>query len=83
MVQVKADGVMSAIFGPIKERAEILDDNGALLGYFEPVGSEEDVLYRKAALLFDPKEVQRSTLADGVWKTTDEVLGRLNPQGNP
>jgi hypothetical protein len=77
MVQVKADGAMSAILEPIKERAEILNDQGALMGYFEPVDEEEEALYRHAATLFDPEEVQKAQSIEGRWSTTAEILDRL------
>jgi len=81
MVQVKANGAISAFFGPIKERAEILDDQGALLGYFEPADDQEDALYRHAATLFDPDEVRESLAAEGQWSTTAEILDRLRSLG--
>lgn len=81
MVQVKADGAMSAIFGPIRERAEVLDDRGTLIGYFEPVGDREDALYRHAATLFDPEEVRRGQLAEGPWLSTGELIDRLRSSG--
>ena len=81
MVQVKADDAVLAILGPLRERAEILDDRGMLVGYFEPVEKEEDALYRKATSLFDPEDVRSSLLIDGPWKTTEEVLDRLRPDG--
>ncbi len=78
MVQVRANESMRAAFGLIKERAEILNEDGTLLGYFEPVESEEDAAYRKAALLFDPEEVRKAKSAEGPWRTTAEVLERLH-----
>jgi hypothetical protein len=82
MVQVKADGSMAAILGPIKERAEVLDDRGTLLGYFEPAVDTEEALYRHAATLFDPEEVQKALADDdGHWSTTVEILDRLRALG--
>jgi hypothetical protein len=83
MVQLKVDGAMTAVLGRAKERAEILDEQGTLLGYFEPVESAEDELYRKAALLFDPEEIRRRKADPSPGHTTAEVLERLRSMGNP
>jgi hypothetical protein len=78
MVRVKDNGSIRGLVGSVKERAEILNDDGTILGYFEPVNSEEDLAYQKAALLFDPEEIQESLSSAGPWRTTAEVLERLN-----
>ena len=81
MVQVKADGTMSAIFGPIKERAEILDDRGMLIGYFEPVDDGEEALYRRAATLFEPEEARQGLSIEGPWTTTAGLIDRIRFSG--
>jgi hypothetical protein len=80
MVQVKASEAVSAILNQITERAELIDDRGVLLGYFEP--ANEDALYRKAASLFDPEEIRKRKLAVGPGYTIEEVKERLLAQGN-
>jgi hypothetical protein len=82
MDQLRVDGAMTAVLGRAKERAEILDEQGTLLGYFEPVESPEDELYRKAALLFDPEEIRRAKADDRPGHTTAEVLERLRSLGD-
>ena len=81
MVQVKVNEV-TAVLGPLKERAEILDDHGMLIGHYEPVESSEDALYRKAASLFDPEEIRRRKQSAGPWLTTAEVFERLRSPGD-
>ncbi len=83
MVQVKADSSIRAILGAITERAEILNDDGTLLGYFEPVETGEEATYQSATLRFDPAEIEQSLKAEGVWHTTDEILDRLDSTGKP
>jgi hypothetical protein len=82
MIQVKANEAVTSLLGSLKERAQILDDRGTLIGYFEPVPVNEDELYRRAAALFNAEDIQRSKTAEGPWFTTDEVLGRLGLSGD-
>jgi hypothetical protein len=82
MVQLRVDRATTAVLGQAKERSEILDDQGTLLGYFEPVENPEDELYRKAALLFDPEEIRRAKADDRPCYTTAEVLERLRSLGD-
>lgn len=84
MVQLKADGAISAFLVPIKERAEILDDRGTVLGYFEPAvdADAEEALYRHAITLFDLEEVERARTVGGRGATTEEVLDRLRSLGS-
>ena len=61
MVQIRANEAVDSFLGSLKERAEVLDVEGKLLGYFEPVSLEEQ--YRRAASLFTDEEIQRSKAA--------------------
>ena len=82
MVQVKASEAVAAILTQIKGRAELVEDHGMLLGYIEPVASDEDALCRGAAALFDPEMTRRSQEADGPCSTTTEIRNRLHAMGD-
>ena len=84
MVQVKADESMISILGPLKERAEVLDHQGKLLGYFTPVDVEVDFLRRKAFADYESGEYQkRRAKSQGQEKyTTEQVLERLRSLGS-
>jgi hypothetical protein len=79
--RIQLDRAMSESLARLKARAEIVDDRGTILGYFEPVDPDEEELYRKAALLFDREEIERSKAEDGPCRTTAEVLDRLRSMG--
>jgi hypothetical protein len=81
MIQVQTDEAAASILRPLKERAELLDDQGTLIGYFYPVDDDQEALYRHAATLFDPDEVRESLAAEGHWSTTAEILDRLRSLG--
>ena len=80
-LKIQLDREMSETLGKLKERAEIVDERGTILGYFEPVDPEEEELYRRAALLFDPEEIRRAKADDRPCHTTAEVLDRLRSMG--
>ena len=84
MVQVKANESILSVIGTLKVegRAEVLDDRGAVIAYLIPAERDEDELYRKAALLFDPEEVRRRKEDHSPGYTTAEVLERLRSMDN-
>jgi hypothetical protein len=85
MVQVKADEAMLTLLGPLKERAEVLDHQGKLLGYFTPVDTEAELLRRKIFADYESGEYQkRKAMSEGQEKyTTEQVLERLRSLVNP
>jgi hypothetical protein len=82
MVQVKLNDALNSLLGPIKEKAQIINPDGTLFGYFEPAIEQEEAEYRKAALLFSPEEIEPCGPAQPTWRTTSEVLERLRSLEN-
>jgi hypothetical protein len=76
MVQVIVDDAMSTILEPIKERVEVVDDRGTVLGYFEPATDEEQASYRNAAASSNPDESREKLAADEPSSTPREILDR-------
>ena len=77
MVQLRMDEAMTALIEPIKERAEVLDDRGTLLGYFIPAESPEERLRRKAFAEYDPERARRRRESPEGGFTTEQVLEHL------
>jgi hypothetical protein len=85
MVQLKADQNLGTAISHLKERAEVLDAEGRLLGYFTPVESEADILRRKAFAAYESGEYQRrKAMSEGKpGYTTAQVLEHLRSLGEP
>jgi hypothetical protein len=79
MVQVKADRAMMEVFGPLKERAEVLDVEGKLLGIFIPAEGDREILRRKAFADYESGAYQkrRAESESDERFTTEQVLERL------
>ena len=62
----------------IVEPVEIRDARGKVLGLYTPVLSpEEEELYRKAATLFDPEELDRIEASEHEGRPLAEVWERI------
>ena len=59
MVAITADERVRVWLGQIRERSEIRDQKGQLLGVFEPCSEPGDEAYARAKQLFDPAEIER------------------------
>jgi GTP-sensing pleiotropic transcriptional regulator CodY len=83
MGQVQANEAVSAFFSPIKERAEVLDLQGKLLGYFIPAENEDEILRQRIFADYESGEYQkRKAKSAGEEKfTTEQVLERLRSLG--
>ena len=82
MVAVSLNQSSCSLLSPLKERAEILDETGRLIGYFEPV--EEIVDYAEVRKLFDPEEIKAIKIREGHLPGTPlkVVLERLQAMEN-
>jgi hypothetical protein len=85
MVQLKADQDLGPTLVNLKERVEVLDAEGRLLGYFTPVESEADIVRRKAFAAYESGEYQRrKAMSEGKpGYTTAQVLAHLRSLGTP
>ena len=81
MVQVIANDAVRALFGELKETAEIRDEHGGLVGYFLPAASDEARLRQKVMAQYDPAEIARRKASGEPGRTTAEVLERLRTPG--
>jgi hypothetical protein len=79
MVQVKANEAILSVIGTLKvrERAEVLDDRGAVIAYLIPVDSPEEQLRRKAFAEYDPEKARRRRESPEGGFTTEQVLLHL------
>ncbi|HMC65637.1 MAG TPA: hypothetical protein VKI65_11925 [Gemmataceae bacterium] len=77
-----ADTALQAYLAPLKERTEIRDTQGRLLGLFIP-HAERQADYSEVRKLFDPEEIKRRKEQEGhlPGSTTAEVLQRLQALG--
>jgi hypothetical protein len=85
MVQVKANEAILAVLGTLKERTEVIDDRGSVVGYFIPAESPDEQLRRKALADYSEEEYRNLKAASegGERYTTEQVLERLRSLGAP
>jgi hypothetical protein len=77
MAILTADHNLQEYLAPLREKTEIKDDNGKLLGVFIPaIGKVGDEI----RTLFDPAEIKRRKEREGdaPGHTTDHVLAYLH-----
>jgi hypothetical protein len=80
MTVITTDAALQAVLAGLKDRAEIRDAAGNVLGYFTPRQVEEERLYRRAEELFKPGEVQRDLAEQRQGCSLDELMSRLRSQ---
>jgi hypothetical protein len=81
MTQYRPDESTVMALGAIRERAEILDSQGKVIGYFEPVPRPEDELRKRAFENYDQERHRRLREAKGPTYTTAQVLEHLRSLG--
>jgi hypothetical protein len=74
---VTADASLQAVLATLRDRAEVRDVAGNLLGYFTPRQLEEELLYQRAEELFNPKEVERQLQEQQAGSTLEQVMSHL------
>ncbi len=79
MTTVIANEAVQAALGSVKDKAEIRDAEGNLLGFFTPTEVELKRLYATVSERFDPEEIRLIIEREGhlPGRTTKEVLERL------
>ena len=80
MAVLIADPALLSYLTPMKERTEIRDSNGKLLGVFTP----ERVDYSEVRKLFDPEEIKRrkERSQNDPGRTLDQIMERLRSLEN-
>jgi hypothetical protein len=73
---------VQAYLGGLTEPVLLRGTDGTLLGYFTPVkeGTAED--YAAARAHFDPEVIRARKSDPGPWYTTEEVIQRMESQGD-
>jgi hypothetical protein len=59
MTVITANQELQHALAGLREKTEVRDASGNLLGYFTPRQVEEELLYRYAEETFDPDEIRR------------------------
>lgn len=83
MIVITADPSLQNLLAGLKDRAEVHDAQGNLLGYLTPRAVEEELLYQHAARVFDPSEIQRQLAEQKTGMPLDQVLARLHALERP
>lgn len=74
MVQLVADANLHEKLESVRDRAEVRDAGGRLLGFFTPVSPEEAEMYRRAAAKIDPEEIRRRKEMNAPGRPFREVI---------
>ena len=78
MSTVTAPEGLLTLLSNLKERTEVRDSNGKLVGYFMPFSQDEAEKYERAKKLFDPEERRRRKETErGTGVTTEEMHKRV------
>jgi putative ubiquitin-RnfH superfamily antitoxin RatB of RatAB toxin-antitoxin module len=83
MTIVTADEAMQAALAGLKEKVEVRDATGNILGYFTPRELEEELLYRYADRVIDPEEIRRRSAAQAKGFTIEQVMAHLKSLEKP
>jgi hypothetical protein len=82
MTIVTVGEAVQVCLGGLTEPVELRGADGSLLGYFTPVkeGTAED--YAAARAHFDPEVIRKRKSDPGPWLSTEEVIRRMESQGD-
>jgi hypothetical protein len=83
MTAITANQALQEALAGLKEKTEVRDASGNLLGYFTPRQVEEQLLYRYAEETFDPEEIQRLLSEQTKGFTIEEVMEHLSSLEKP
>ena len=84
MTVLTADHGLQAYLAPLKERTEIRDPDGKLLGVFLPATEDVAPDYANTRQLFDPDEIRRrkERARQDSGRALDQIMERLRSLGN-
>ncbi len=78
MTILTADSSMQATLGGLKDKTEVRDADGNILGYFTPRELECEGLYEWAKTQFDTEELRRTLREEkGRGAPLEEVMRRI------
>jgi hypothetical protein len=83
MTVITANQELQHALAGLREKTEVRDASGNLLGYFTPRQVEEELLYRYAEETFDPDEIRRRSAAKSKGFTIEEVMAHLKSLEKP
>jgi hypothetical protein len=72
-----ADATMQAALSGLKDKTEVRDADGNVLGYFTPRELEIEQAYQWAATHFDPKESRRRLRDEPTGSPLADVMRRI------
>jgi hypothetical protein len=80
---ITADSALLSVLRGLKERMEIRDSTGTLLGYYTPREQAEAEFYERAKACFDPAETERIAVAErGQGRPLGNFLKELEARGS-
>ena len=77
MSVVTADRSLQNLFATLKEKTEVRDDSGNLLGFLTPTEVELELLYQHAEAVFDPDETERLLQEQTEGYSIEQVMAHL------
>jgi hypothetical protein len=85
MARLTLDPDTLAKLGGLRERAELCDESGQTLGFFQPAPTRDRELYKTIEIPVSEGELQRreQEIATGKGFTTAEVLAHLKSLEKP
>jgi hypothetical protein len=83
MTIVTADATLRTMLANLKDKAEFRDTAGNVLGYFTPRQLEEELLYQRAAEVFDPEQIRRQLDEQKTGCTIEQVMAHLSSLERP
>ncbi len=84
MTVITANQELQDALAGLREKTEVRDGSGNLLGYFIPrQAEEEELLYRYADRVIDPEEIRRRSAAQAKGFTIEQVMAHLKSLEKP
>ena len=83
MTTITANRELQDTLAGLKEKTEVRDSSGNILGYFTPRELEEELLYRYADRVIDPEEIRRRSAAQSKGFTIEQVMAHLKSLEKP
>ena len=74
---VTADRSLQNLFATLKEKTEVRDDSGNLLGFLTPREVEVELLYQHAETVFDPDDLEKLASEQTTGYSIEQVMAHL------
>jgi hypothetical protein len=82
MTTLTADSTMQAALSGLKDKTEVRDADGNVIGYFTPGELEIERIYQWAATHFDPEEIRRRLREEPIGSPLADVMRRIQEREN-